>query len=63
MQGEIYVGDMETPQPFVPGVMALVPARTPHRIVNLSTDEQLQLVFTLSPPQSVAQFVADKNRA
>lgn len=54
--GRIYVGNEESE--FVPGVMALVPRQTMHRIVNESTSSPLGLAWVLSPPKSPAQFRA-----
>lgn len=66
-QGTLYVGrgpgeDAELREiRFEPGVSALVPAGTRHRIVNLSQDEELWLSWTLSPPLKAVQFKASSD--
>ena len=56
-KGTIYVGKDEISD-FTKGVMVLVPRRTQHRIVNVSTSSVLSLAWALSPPQAPQQFRA-----
>ncbi|CAE8639674.1 unnamed protein product [Polarella glacialis] len=57
--GKIYVGEQEAD--FLPGVSVLVPKGVPHRILNLSSSDQLWLSWTLSPPLQAQQFQAERN--